>query len=442
VIKNIITPGSNTGELAILLEAGKRKVTTGGFVMKIEHQSTGVRTRDYKGQANCDRDNLRVADLTVVIVVDDPRPAGTNRVKRLWEKRNCRNVVRTFIDGEQTSIVHDCLRLGVEVLNFVSIQHNHDCPEATRKLKRFVAAFIEEASQIVETEAPAIWIDADRFKALRKRKIPAGAVRNFILTNDRRFLPGVAQTARNEIFQFVVDLPIDQSLKRKIIDEATDELEAKFDQIAIHVRQKNWFNETWQKFAMKAVREHVKKLPKRRRVDLEALTGQLLTQWRPVESASHGENDFLRMCEIAANTSLRQDRLLRTLVLLYLGGISQSKVASGIVRRLMTAHQRINHDFSRTELNQRLKTVGGWNAVIAVGKANRYDRLQDPFLEIAKRRDARLEAELFYMADEFRQRKEFWDPKWLAAFCHSLCLLCGEDETLWRSWVGPPMPLK
>ena len=109
----------------------------------------------------------------------------------------------------------------------------------------------------------------------------------------------------------------------------------------------------------------------------------------------------------------------------------------------MTAHERINHDFSQGELHQRFQAVGGWDAVIESGKANRYVHQKDSFLEIARTMDdEQLEAELFYKADEFRRCQELWDANWVAAFCHSLCFLCGSEETLWRSWIGPPIPLK
>lgn len=440
MIKNIITPGSNTGELAILREARAQKVTTGGWARKICHRGLGIQTWDYPGQARCDLDNLRVADLTVLVTVDDLRPDGRNRIERIWKRRQCRNVVRVFVDGEQTSIVRDCLRFGVEVLNFVSVQHNQDCPEASRKLARFLADFLDDASQIVERNAPLIWDDPVRFKPLRKRSLPTGPVANFSRTNDRRFLPGVAQLARDEIFQLVVGLPIDQSLKRQIIDDATCKIEAEIDKIATIGRQRNWFKDTWQKCTVEAAREHVKSLPKGSKADLRVFAGQLL--WKTPEFAPHDEIKFRRMCELAADTRLRQDRFLRTLVMLYLGGLGRSKVGSRIVDGLITKHKRINHDFSKTELDQRFQTVGKSKAVIEAGKANRYDRQQDPFLKIARTSRTRLEAEIFYMADEFRRRQELWNPEWLAAFCHWLCFLCGDDETLWRSWVGPPMPPK
>ncbi|MDA8745238.1 hypothetical protein N9N28_11440 [Rubripirellula amarantea] len=446
MIKNIITPGANTGELAILREARKRNVTTGGWVREMRHQSLGFRVGNYTGQAKCDLDNLRIADLTVLITVDDLRSATRNRIERIWKRRQCRNVVRVFVNGEQTSIIRDCLRFGVEVLNFVSVQHNQDCPEASRKLARFLADFLEDASQIVERNAPSIWDAPVRFKPLRKRSLPTGPVANFSRTNDRRFLPGVAQLARDEIFQLVVGLPIDQSLKRQIIDDATCKIEAEIDKLATVGRQRNWFENTWQKCAVEAARTHVKSLPKGSKADLSIFGGQLL--WTTPESAPYDEIKFRRMCELAADTRLREERFLRTLVLLYLGGLERSKVGSGIVGVLIKKRDDkrngkiICRDFSLSEVNERFQTVDKVEGVKAAGTSNRYDRRQDPFLDIAETSRERLEAELFYMADEFRRRQELWNPKWLAAFCHWLCFLCGDNETLWRSWVGPPMPPK
>ncbi|WP_146601028.1 hypothetical protein [Novipirellula aureliae] len=386
----------------------------------------------------------------MLITTDDLRPDGWNRKERIWKRRQCRNVVCVFIDGEQTSIVRDCLRFGVEVLNFVSLQHNQDCPEASRKLARFLSGFLEDASPIVERKAPSIWDDAARFKPLRKRKLLPGPVANFSRTNDRRFLPGVAQLARDEIFQLVVGLPIDQSLKRQIIDDATCKIEAEIDKLATVGRQRNWFENTWQKCAVEAARAHVKSLPKGSRADLSVLGGQLL--WKTPKPDKHDAIKFRQMCEIAADTRLRQDRFLRTLVLLYLGGLGRSKVASGIVDGLLVEREgktilkrkskSSNLKYSPKEVNERFQTVGKSDALIEAGEANRYDRLQDPFLKIAETSREGLEAELFYMADEFRRRQELWNPKWLAAFCHWLCFLCGDDETLWRSWVGPPISPK
>lgn len=441
MIKNIITPGSNTGEVAILREANEHKVTTGGWAKKIRHQGLGIQTRDYPGQARCDLDNLRIADLTVLITVDDLRPAARNRIERIWERRQCRNIVRVFVDGEQTSLVRDCLRFGVEVLNFVSIQNNQDCSETTLKLSSFLADFIKAASQIIERKAPSIWDDAARSKPLRKRKLPPGPVANFSRTNDRRFFPGVVQLARDEIFQLVVALPIDQSLKRQIIEDANCKFEESVDQIASITRQRNWFGKTWQRCVVEAIEAHGT-LPKRRKADLCVLADHLIKT--APNADPNDEPDFRSMCEIAADTRLRQDRFQRTLILLYLGGLEQSKVGSriveGLIRKRNNKRKGISRDFSLSEVNSRFQAVGGWETVKAAGKLNRYDRRQDPFLKIAKMNRERLEAELFYMADEFRRRRELWNPKWLAAFSHWLCFLCGDDETLWRSWVGPPMP--
>jgi len=452
MIKTIITPGSNTGEIAILLEAQKRSVTTGGFVKELRQPSLGTRTLDGKdkGQAKCDLENLRVADLTVLFVVDDSRPASRNRMERIWNNRRRRSVIRVSAVGEQIPVVRECRLLGVEVLNFICIQRRPDCPAATRMLTAFLTDFLEEASQIVEQAAAVSWDAQARVEEpLQGRTLFPGPIANFNRTNDRRFLPGVAQLAREMIFQSVIEAPIDPVLKRRIIDEAIDNVETDLGKIASGNRVDGWFEKLWQPCFIKAVREHITLKPfppDKPEFDFKTLLRQFAPQRKQlalrfgrVESNPQSEMEFQQICKIAADTRLREDRCLRTLVLLFLGAIYQSEVASEIVGRCMTAHEKINQDFSQGELHQRFQAVGGWDAVIESCKANRYVHQQDPFLEIASTMDKeQLEAELFYKADEFRRCQELWDANWVAAFCHSLCFLCGEDEALWRSWIGPP----
>jgi len=445
MIKNIITPGSNTGERAILREAQKQSVTTGRFLMELRQPTGRIITCTYKGQVNCDLDHLRVADLTVLIIVDDLLPAGKKRRDRIWGKRHCRRVIEVFVVGEQASVVRECHLLDVEVLNFICIQQKRDCPAATRLVTDFLADFLEEASQIFEKNASAIWKADSRFKQLRKHFYP-GPVVNFTRTNNNRFLPGVVQLARERIFQAVIELPIDGALKRRIIADAINNFETELKKmVASDICHDGWFEKLWQPCVIRTVSKHIKSFPNEPIDDLNKLVNQFESKWeqfepywKPVESNQQNEK-FRQMCEIAADTRLREDRYLRTLVLLFLGGIYQSKVTSEIVGGCMTAHEKINRDFSEVELSRRFQAVDGWDAVIESGKANHYDRQDDPFLEIARTRDdERLEAELFYKADEFRRCQELWDPNWVAAFCHSLCFLCGSEKTLWRSWIGPP----
>jgi hypothetical protein len=438
VIKNIITPGSNSGEVEVLRQARKHGISTGGFVADSRAEGLGVQITAYHGQARCDRENLRVADLTVLITVDDVlRPRAKNRMERLWAMRRCRSVMRAFAYGERTSVVHECVQLGVEVLNIVSLQNNHDSPEAERALACFLADVFKEAEQQIERKAPAIWDQPERLTPLRRRPLPRGPVAEFNRTNDRRFLPGLAEIGRNEIFDLVTGLPIDHLLKRQIIDTAYQSLESELQNIGLGNRQRKWFESTWQRCAVEAVRTNTKRLPRRMRATLAALTKHL--DWDANIGDANENKDFVRMCSIAADTCVREERFLRTLLMLHLGGLPQSKTGTQIVDRLMKCHQRANHDFSISELNKRFQSVGGWNAVIEAGKANRWDREQDPFLEIGKNNLENLEADLFLLSDEFCHRKELWNPAWLAAFRQGLFFLCGKNIEEWRSWIGPPL---
>ena len=84
MIRNIITPASNSSELALLRRAKEKSVTTGGWVRKVHDQAPGVRTRDYTGQAKSDLDNLRVADFTVLTVAADGAWQGSLQFCKEW----------------------------------------------------------------------------------------------------------------------------------------------------------------------------------------------------------------------------------------------------------------------------------------------------------------------------------------------------------------------
>ena len=440
MIRNIITPASNSGERAILRRAQKHSVTTGGWVREVHDQKSGVRTRQYTGQAKSDLDNLRVADLTVLIVVGDPRPAGQKRLERILKKSHCRSVIRVSLDSERASIVRECQSLGVEVLCFVCIQNPGDECGADQRVESFVDDFLEEAGDLVTKMAPAIWHNEARFKPFRKRRLPPGPVAEFNRTNDRRFLPGVESKAQDEIFSLVAGLPIDRSLVRQIVGEANSKFAKELNDLAGGNPRGDWFNPLWQRCAVDAVQTQVAGLPPRRKANIELLTRHFYDRGQHRELPAPVGCEFFSMCEIAAQTSLRPERSLRTLAIMQLGGISRDKNASRIVNRCIKAHERTNHDFSRDQLDQRFQKVGGWQAVLAAGNASRNDRNDDPFWQFAKNRRNILEAELFYAADEFRQRREFWRAEWVAAFCRSLSYLCGQNESLWRSWIGPPVP--
>lgn len=505
---NVISTGRNTGELAALQAAKDRHITTGGWVPRgfrpkywdasgnavaqfseEDMERFGLRERgkadpsetnlaadpskakSASGLSKADLVNVRAADMTLLVEQEGflTRRASRRRATIMGLKRKGHPVVNTFaISTEVPEIAHNIRLWGREIINIVCIQNEPHDDLLVARSAYFFAELYDALYNVIQTRAGSEWELQER-QTRRKIRLPT-PVSTFLTTLDRRFLHAAKAHARETIFSAIEDFPVEYTKKRRIIEDAYSRQGREFEQMQLPVgNPKQYYPYCCFRNALLALTKVKPRLLSERDKRRLSRGGMARVRWdRTVEREHRGRTPrdipiqipaLDQTCRIVANTRLREERVLRTFLLLVLGGAKSDKSAWSMLVRLRKEMERSSAAFRLSNLSRRfnkLATPGRWRTFrwfneldapthsvdwfyIGEKTGQLWDRFgkQDKFKALREKDNVgALEAELFYFVDEFRTNSDLWTEQCLATFAKNLCWLCGTDESAWRGWFG------
>lgn len=267
------------------------------------------------------------------------------------------------------------------------------------------------------------------------------------------------QQYRNELFQWIGQLPLDTISRRRIRKYCEGELEPRLNAVAMLQDATASATDKPDFLLEKLIIEGVQALsPKTFRKYRRSFLGRSTTlKQHPRDYLEMFCNNYRGIGYGSVNLSdIRdqllkshpsKDRYLRTIALLLLGGIVPKKDEAAY-KQILLAQQEwefLDARFAKSGPISFFQRMGGWRHLVSLGTNTHYSRREDPFLKdnpaIGPKtflRSERLRADLFYFIDEICRNPDECQPTKIVAFARNIASLCGTDPDQWRTWLGPP----
>lgn len=462
MLKNIVLAVVNCSETVALAACRKARVTTGGWIsadafprrLAVENRAEQAFTinereiyRIRDGQArtdSCDRQNAKNSDATLMLGTAVEDEAG--RQDFAQRLAPCRAARGTF--EELKELTQWIVNGNFEVLHLICLEGPPETHAALGVFLDWLFCLLSAAHEL-ERNAESIWVNRRR---VRRRRDCGSPVDLFVSrTSDReQFRPAAVKHACDAVVRSLSNWPIAPSTIARILKQTLPKVDETIDGWRLR-RNQRIDQYVWHTLVRPKLVQIRPDLLTQHEHHCHAQEGRLPSDrklFRRLMKGRHSlpESKFREACEIVSKTRLRDDRGLRTHLLVELAGAREDYC--DLLRRIRNA-RALGPEFTVTAFNKRFaglvvtpgdEHVGewrGWKAFryiaancLVAGHVSRYAAVHtDP---------EQLEAELFWFVDEFPVDDRLWTAAEVAGFAAGLWLLCGNDAMLWADWLWPP----